>query len=333
MLRRIRGGAWELEIQERHKSDTQALSYLHQASDFYSASETATSAARPLLLYYCFLNLAKVLLRVRAPGVSLRQARHGVSDYSGNSKVKRFTVTAQRVLIPTPKPGVVNIFSELATALKAQVPGGTRHRIVDLLAQCPAVHRSYIHASRYPQVLFAVPKAAFLHDAATKMGWATVTVRGLGALTAGKTQLERRMYFRSVFARIGASDSGYVFESKPTSYNGDPLEVLPSLSEQCQAAGMSSILTADGYRFYVASMSARARMHPLLASYLVTFYLGSVARYRPEDLDKILKGKWGWTFSEFLSTQGRQMVYLFANEVLGREVVKAWALGEDRFRL
>jgi hypothetical protein len=56
------------------------------------------------------------------------------------------------------------------------------------------------------------------------------------------------------------------------------------------------------------------------------FYFGSVARYRPLDLEKMREGKFGWVIEEMLVTQPEQFLYLAASELLEREVLKPWAV-------
>jgi len=59
----------------------EALAYLEQAKDLYRGAVAASvSAARPLLLYYCFMNLAKAYCLVEDPALSLLEAKHGLSE-------------------------------------------------------------------------------------------------------------------------------------------------------------------------------------------------------------------------------------------------------------
>jgi hypothetical protein len=64
---------------EDEQLKAEALAFLEQAQDFYTAA-TARIAANPLLLYYSFLNLGKgVLLTLGYPN-SLERASHGLSE-------------------------------------------------------------------------------------------------------------------------------------------------------------------------------------------------------------------------------------------------------------
>jgi len=90
-------------------------------------------------------------------------------------------------------------------------------------------------------------------------------------------------------------------------------------------AGMSSILTANGYRMYFCSISRSNWLPPLAAGYAVLFYLGSVTRYKPYVFDKILGGGYSWIVEEFLATYPMQFIYCLASELAGVDVVRPYA--------
>ncbi len=62
-------------------SQREALSYLDQAEDFYrSASSSHIGAAKPLQLYYSYLNLVKSFALCREQQASLPNVQHGVAE-------------------------------------------------------------------------------------------------------------------------------------------------------------------------------------------------------------------------------------------------------------
>ncbi|MBM4093888.1 MAG: hypothetical protein FJ276_31455 [Planctomycetes bacterium] len=85
----------ELALNQNGKSDADCLAYLRQAHDFHVASEAAKATARPLLMYYSFLNLAKMLIKSKVPSLDLTHAIHGIAEPPGNSQSDRFTLTSQ----------------------------------------------------------------------------------------------------------------------------------------------------------------------------------------------------------------------------------------------
>jgi hypothetical protein len=59
----------------------EALAYLEQSRDFFMSSTLANvTAARPLQLYYSFLNLAKSLMLTNGARPTLGYVEHGLSE-------------------------------------------------------------------------------------------------------------------------------------------------------------------------------------------------------------------------------------------------------------
>jgi hypothetical protein len=116
------------------------------------------------------------------------------------------------------------------------------------------------------------------------------------------------------------------FETQCCSYGRSAQDALEEIGRRSIDAGVSAILTPNGYRYYLSNFEPRVRLHQLLAAYMAMFYFGSVARYRPADYEKMLQSKYGWVIEEFLATQGHQFVYLMANVILRQEVVCPWAI-------
>ena len=59
----------------------EALSYIDQASDFYkSALQSQIDAARPVQLYYSYLNIVKAFILCRGTRNSLPSVRHGINE-------------------------------------------------------------------------------------------------------------------------------------------------------------------------------------------------------------------------------------------------------------
>jgi hypothetical protein len=81
------------------------------------------------------------------------------------------------------------------------------------------------------------------------------------------------------------------------------------LAKQIRDIGIAPILTAQGYRYYFSNVAPRDFVPYLAATFGVTFYLGSITRYKPEVFDKIISGKYSWIIAEFLATQPTQFLY------------------------
>jgi hypothetical protein len=86
------------------------LSFLEQAKAFYFASETYDEAARPLLLYYSFLNLAKCFIQYTGTQPDLDNAQHGLWERRGKRAFFGSTVHAART--STRNKNVFDLFGQ-----------------------------------------------------------------------------------------------------------------------------------------------------------------------------------------------------------------------------
>jgi hypothetical protein len=62
-------------------AQAEAIACLTQARDFYSAAvDSQRIAAKPLTLYYCFMNLVKAFCLTRGTRISFDKAQHGLAE-------------------------------------------------------------------------------------------------------------------------------------------------------------------------------------------------------------------------------------------------------------
>ena len=291
----------ELELKDDRLAEARA--FLAQGRDFFTAAADSGWTSRPLLLYYGFLNLAKTLIKVRNPRLNLTGAFHGLNETRENQAAQRFRLTSQSVTIQDPRRNRAHILNEFARAIEwAPLTAGARYEICDLLAQVPPVHRAYSHTRDLPERLHAIRDAQFVIDQNKKRIWARVWIRKGGAsLSRAIAQLRSRQYFKAFFSQreLDPNDSKHkklaLFETRQIAYSGNPRSALRELGIRCIKAGVTEILTSSGYRYYLSDTQPAVRVHDSLAAYMAMFYFGSVARYRPTHLEKILKSNFAWT--------------------------------------
>lgn len=77
------------------------------------------------------------------------------------------------------------------------------------------------------------------------------------------------------------------------------------------------------YYVYLAPQNEAAQVLPqILAIYAITYYLGSITRYRPQHFQTLLAGSYGPRIEEFITVQPLQFVYLVASEFAEKEITK-----------
>jgi hypothetical protein len=65
-----------------------------------------------------------------------------------------------------------------------------------------------------------------------------------------------------------------------------------------------------------------ARLSQILSTYAITYYLGSITRYRPHHYDAITKSTFGPRIQDFVTGQPLQFLYLMASEFARQDVTK-----------
>ena len=89
-----------------------------------------------------------------------------------------------------------------------------------------------------------------------------------------------------------------------------------SICDEINSLGLTSILTRDGYRFYVNLNPAKLNRHCSALAFM--FYLGSVARYRPSLNESILSGEYQAIINEAIETCPNQFYFHLVSLVTKR---------------
>lgn len=308
-----------------------AVAFIEQASDFYQAAMNPRIAARPLLYYYAFLNLSKVMLLHQGVVVPPR-AYHGIIDPKENVK-QRLRISGQLVKIEQSTPKRFDIFYELLTHFPANpVPipiPKTDIQVLDLLAAVPAIHRTYCQVTGERPRLCPIGNEFHIYQDTSGV-WARFYLsKDDPDVLQTKTRFRNLPGFSALFTEVSsdkARDGKLLFESVVEPVATSVEDSLSALSKKIRSCGIASILTSNyGYTHYL-NVSARTNWIPQFCSaYAAMFYLGSITRYKPYDFDKIIAGK-SWLISEFLDTQPTQMLHLLASYIAGTEVVSPYAV-------
>ena len=97
--------------------------------------------------------------------------------------------------------------------------------------------------------------------------------------------------FREVSAKDSAlAERCVVYEQKdPISYTRRPSDRLHDLVKLISPQLWTIVRSTPPYRRYYLNLLSPSdrRVHPIIAIYLLCFYLGSVTRYRPYEFEKI----------------------------------------------
>ena len=310
------------------EAETKALAYIDQAFEFYEAGANPRISSRPVLYYYSFLNLVKLLLIHR--NIALPPAvRHGISDPKANIR-RRLRFESQAVRVEVGASDHSNLFPELIGALSGKsLRRPAVFLVKDLMAQIPGIHRTYCQVVDWEPIFCPLYATEILSGGSSV--WVRIRLKRHGT-DVNKTlpKLRNLSEFERVLTQVEPhdADNEVWFETKtpvPGSRKGIDAAIRV-LWKQIQSCGVWALLTGDGYRYYLGDVPAARRFPQLCSAYAIMFYLGSLTRYKPYDFDKIIKRDYAWLVSEFLETQPLQFVYVLASTISGVDVVRPFAL-------
>ena len=143
----------------------QALAFLVQSRDFFTADQNSNvSAAKPLLLYYSFLNIAKCLT-VKRQGNKLGKVHHGLSE---KIPITPGAIHGNVLIDNSPTTSAFAMFAEaLGNSLSTHV----EVRSQDFLAQVLIGHRTFCQAEDITERFVSLDRVEYIQDAATQEAW------------------------------------------------------------------------------------------------------------------------------------------------------------------
>jgi len=317
------------------KRADEALAYVEQSRDFYRAAVAASvSAARPLLLYYCFMNLVKAYCVTKDPGISFSMAKHGLQEClvpGGKEFLDAYLVVHAGVS----NTNVFDAFCQVLTGIN--LPNTMRLDLVRLLPQVVPGHRLWAEAANEQERFINLLDIQFRHRRSTQTMWLSLDLFADDLSRLGVSH--RRLLeesglggdFREVIGRHskGKRERRHIMHLESVRcprYGGQPSDAVHLLVPVIKHRLWTTVASVPPYRryyLYLAPPADRGQVIPqLLSIYAIMFYLGSITRYRPHHFDRILNEAYGARILEFIDGQPLEFMYLMASEFAGREVTK-----------
>lgn len=315
---------------------SEALSTLEQARDFFVAStQSGIVAARPLALYYSYMNLAKAFCLTRGIRPSFDQAKHGMSERLRGGG--RELTDAYLDAFPNPANGnYANIFADFMHAITGTaLPAHTQYEMPFLLPQVLSGHRLWAQASGKPERFIALHDIQFWtaphnHEIWLRLYLMADDLTRLG-ITHQRLLLESGLTtsFREVRCeeKFNGRDVICLEQANPQNYANDyPADHLLRLVSSIRSRLWSTVSTVPPYRrFYVylcPQIEEVSLLPQLPAVYAITFYLGSITRYRPHHYDLMVRSAFGPRIQDFVTGQPLQFLYLMASEFAKQDITK-----------
>jgi hypothetical protein len=312
------------------------LAYLEQARDFYTgAISAAIPAARPLLLYYCFMNLAKAFILHRGIQATMDQAQHGLSERLRPARVELDDAFLEAARSPSTRTRRLQVFDEFLKAVTGSgLPADTQFGLPHLLPQVVPGHRLWAQAADEEERFISTFDIVVMHNANSETLWLNIYLFEDDMTRLGVTHkrllqesgLVTDFHQVNCSAKIGSRELICFQQTNTTRYTHRPSDEVLNLVTATRHRLWVTVASVRPYRryyLYLAPAAESAAVLPqLLSIYAITFYLGSITRYRPHHFDRIIDGPFGPRIEEFISGQPLQFIYLMASEFAQQEITK-----------
>ena len=313
----------------------EARSYIDQASDFYqSALQSQIHAAKPLQLYYSYLNIVKAFVLCRGRQVTLPTMRHGIRETLPQGGTEFAAGYVESWTSPD-SHGRLQAFDEFLQALECpRYPDRHCIRVTELIPQILPGHRLWAAAIDEKERFLSLQRVQFTQNTNTKKVWLRMYIFRDDLRRLGQTQqnLLEHSRLKEAFRIVKCSEKIQGRELMcleqliTTSYNRHGVDSAMTLAAEVRNRLWSTVASVPPYRRYYLYLCPSVEQNsilPQLASiYFLTFYLGSVTRYRPTVFRSILDGPYGPRIAEFVSSQAAQFIYLMTSEFAKRDVTQ-----------
>ncbi len=311
----------------------QANAFREQAEDYFNAAKTAgLLAAKPVLLYYSFLNLAKTYVLTRGLRGIYGPAYHGLREKIGPGGVE--LEDSYLDAIPS-GAAAVNVFDDfLAAVAGARLPGAVQYTLPHLMPQILQGHRLWCAAAGETERFIEISRIDIRQDSAARQIWINLNFYedDITRLDVSHTVLLRNGRLAPLFSEVkGAEENGrrlVVFQQQtPVDYNHRPSDKLQEMVDTISPHIWSNVLSIPPYRKYYVYMAPNAE-HPfvlpqILSIYALFYYFSSATRYKPERFARVISERHGTQIEEVITNLPNQFIFLMASLFAKQEVTRA----------
>lgn len=316
----------------------EALACVSQARDFYEgATDTQRIAARPLALYYCFMNLVKAFCLTRATKPTFDKAQHGLAEKLRAPSNRELT---DAFLSAFPSPSANNVlqnFAEFMFALtSAALPAQKDYDVPILLPQILPGHRLWSYAANKKERFIAVHDIRPFLDKATRALWLNLyfVSDDLSRIGVSGRDFLVQSCLSPSFVQVvcgekdGAGRTLICFQQVNPNVcaNTKYANYLQQLFDVIRPILWATVATVPPYRRHYVYLRPPAEapqvLPQLLSIYALAYYFGSITRYRPHHFPLITDSAFGPRVQDFITGQPQQFLYLLASEFARREIAK-----------
>jgi hypothetical protein len=290
------------------KCFTRARYFSSLAEDFYRAAETVEMPAKGTLYYYGMMNLVKALLSVNKIKLEEIVEHHGLTNTHG----KKHSLTVSGKM-----RDCTNVFFEFAKLMGSPVSGKHNITLRNVCTFIPELSGISQNLGFFKKPKYLPINIKFcVNDSATYLLTEVSYAKGCEHTidTSKFTKGKRKDYFSPPYE----SNGNVIYRSKKRKRvnNDNWPTVYSNILKDYSSLGIASILTRNGYRYYCSIQEGS--YHHLCNSYLLMFYLGHSARYRPSEIDEIMHGELRPMATEAVAILPKQFMYQMVSLITGK---------------
>ena len=316
----------------------EALACIYQARDFYQGAVDAQRvSARPLALYYCFMNLVKAFCLTRGTQTTFNKAQHGLSEMLRAPNNKELTDAFLKAF-PSPNvKGELQNFSEFMKALSGS--GLASQQDFDISVLLPQIlpgHRLWSSAANKKERFVAIDDIRTMLDKTTRNLWLNLyfVSDDLSRIGVAAKLFLAESKLHPAFSQVSCSEHDSSGRALICFQQATPIvcpntkyaNSLQQLYDSLRPLLWATVATIPPYRRHYAylrpAIEALQTLPQLLSIYALAYYLGSITRYRPHHLPTITDSVYGPRVQDFITGQPQQFLYLLASEFARREIAK-----------
>lgn len=295
------------------------LTLIEQARYFYEAAEKAPMKSQPLLYYYSFLNLVKVVVNVNtlnAFGTS-KEYYHGIESCAihKGDQLKDAYVEIQGLIGSTAKVSVAYQFmTQLGDVIS--VPPKYQIDVLKMLKSCIGIHRTYCETNNCKEIYIQVCNLRLYKEGHRFFSKYVLP----NCDNQIKAELLASGY--NIVSEIDADGLTTYYWVEEVLMRG----VKPNkfdyfmLADKLRKKGIWYFTDGDRYRTYISTDPIHISTESII--YCLMFFFGSITRYHPYMFDNLLSEQQMWLISEFLKTQPKQFLHAVTSRTIESAILK-----------
>ncbi len=283
---------------------------LEQSQYFFETAEKAPIKSQPLLYYYSFLNLAKIVIAIKNGFDETSNYHHDIDTNVIPATVfSNAEITIKHMSLA--KISVAKFFCEAMGDTFLSYP--MKMKVTDCMKSCVAIHRTYCEIFNEQEMYYR------LED---------ILLEKHGKVLTYKAKVRRcdsriQGLLNAVGYNIVKEENGYYFSESYAMPNYNvSRNCYYTLSQQLRQKGLWYYISDDVFRTYISTKN-RNRYSMETMIYCTMFFFGSITRYQPYFFDSILDNEQRWMVSEFMNTLPKQFIYLVTSKATGITIQKS----------